>query len=170
MLSRVSRDLQQGVEQLLYEEAALLDDRRLDEWLDLFTDDARYVLLAREKVQHKGSGRLGDEFPTTVLTNDDKAFLVLRVRRLDTNLAHSERPPSFTRRLITNVRIQVRGSGTLAVRSNFQVYQGRLDLDDYTFHGTREDEWRQIEGAWKISRRQVLVDHIVLPRALTIFF
>ncbi len=30
------------VEQFLYREARLLDERRFDEWLELFTDDVRY--------------------------------------------------------------------------------------------------------------------------------
>jgi ethylbenzene dioxygenase subunit beta len=35
-------DVTQEVEQFLYREARLLDERRLHEWLELFTDDARY--------------------------------------------------------------------------------------------------------------------------------
>lgn len=36
--------LQHEVEQLLYQEARLLDDWNLDEWLTLYTEDARYVV------------------------------------------------------------------------------------------------------------------------------
>ena len=31
-----------NVEQFLYHEARLLDEQRLEEWLELFTDDATY--------------------------------------------------------------------------------------------------------------------------------
>ena len=36
--------LREAVEDFLYQEAALLDEWRLDEWLGLFTVDARYVV------------------------------------------------------------------------------------------------------------------------------
>ncbi len=39
----VEAALQHEVEQFLYHEAALLDARRFDEWLELFTDDAEYL-------------------------------------------------------------------------------------------------------------------------------
>ena len=35
------------VEQFLYHEARLLDERRLHEWLDLLTDDVRYWMPVR---------------------------------------------------------------------------------------------------------------------------
>jgi 3-phenylpropionate/cinnamic acid dioxygenase small subunit len=35
------------VEQLLYWEARLLDERRFHAWLDLFTDDVRYWMPVR---------------------------------------------------------------------------------------------------------------------------
>ena len=35
------------VEQFLYREARLLDDRQFHEWLQLFTDDARYFMAGR---------------------------------------------------------------------------------------------------------------------------
>ena len=34
--------LKQEIEDVLYREAELLDKRRYEEWLDLFTEDARY--------------------------------------------------------------------------------------------------------------------------------
>ncbi len=42
--------LQHRVEQFLYREVRLLSELRLEEWLDLFTDDARYWMPARETV------------------------------------------------------------------------------------------------------------------------
>src|SRR5437879_11288215 len=35
------------VEQFLYREARLLDERRFHDWLELFTDDVRYWMAAR---------------------------------------------------------------------------------------------------------------------------
>ena len=40
-------DMIRGVEQFLYREARLLDERRFHDWLGLFTDDVHYWMTAR---------------------------------------------------------------------------------------------------------------------------
>jgi len=40
-------DIIREVEQFLYREARLLDERRFHEWLELFTDDVRYWMAGR---------------------------------------------------------------------------------------------------------------------------
>ena len=55
---RVTPDLQHEVEQFLYHEAALLDERRFRDWLDLLADDIAYTLdtntLAQFRDRRKG--------------------------------------------------------------------------------------------------------------------
>ncbi len=166
----VSRDLQQEIEQFLYEEAALLDEGRFWEWLDLFTDDVRYWMPVRETLQARRDGLHPEDEPAVPLMDDDKNFLRLRVERLDTGLAHAEIPASRTRHLITNVRVRETEGGELEVLSNFHVYQGRVESTDYQFFGRREDRLRKVAGAWKIARRKIVLDHTVLSRALSTFF
>src|SRR6202022_5095443 len=43
------------VEQFLYREARLLDERRFHEWLELFTDDVRYSMAGRRNRYPKSS-------------------------------------------------------------------------------------------------------------------
>ena len=53
MSQPASAEVQHEVERFLHEEAALIDDRRLHEWLALFTDDAVYRMELRSKIlQH----------------------------------------------------------------------------------------------------------------------
>ena len=54
----MASNLRGEVEELYYLEAELLDDRRFDEWVDLFTDDARYWIPARQTTT---TGELADE-------------------------------------------------------------------------------------------------------------
>ena len=49
------------VQDFLYREAELLDERRYEEWLDLFTEDARYFMPMRRNVPHDGSARRSEE-------------------------------------------------------------------------------------------------------------
>jgi len=63
------------VEDLLYLEARLLDEWRLDEWLELYTSDARYVIPATDTAD-------GDPERDLVLIDDDRARMQSRVERL----------------------------------------------------------------------------------------
>ncbi len=103
-------EVQRAVEQFLYAEAWLLDERRFEEWLALFADDARYALHVREVAEPPDASAGAGARLSPPLFEDDLAFLTLRVRRLETRLAHAERPPSITRHLITNV-VVVQGDG-----------------------------------------------------------
>lgn len=167
-----NRDLHHEIEQFLFREAQLLDEGRFHEWLDLFTEDARYWVPTRQTIQGRREGIYQQDELAVSLINDDKRFLTLRVRRLDTELAHSETPPSRTRHLITNVQVEEDGqkSAELSVRSNFVVFQGRRERSDYQFFGRREDRLRKVGGSWKIAQRQVVLDHTVLPRGVSVFF
>jgi 3-phenylpropionate/cinnamic acid dioxygenase small subunit len=162
--------VQGEVERLYAYEAYLLDERRFDEWVGLFTEDAVYSLAVREVVQSR------DEEPTPLrealptLIAEGPAFLTMRVRRLDTHLAHAEQPPSLTRHLITNVLVHEASSDETRTSSNFQVYQARIDISAHTFFGKREDTLRKVGGQWRIAQRQVVLDTSLLPRTLTIFF
>ena len=164
------RDLHYEVEQFLYREARLLDDGQLHEWLDLFTEDARYWMPSRLTMQHRREGIYEEEEFAVALIRDDKDFLTKRVRRLDTGLAHAETPPSRTRHLITNVEVVESAGDEVTAHSNFVVFQGRRDRMSYQFYGKREDRLRRVDGDWRIARRKVVLDHVVLPRGLSVLF
>ncbi|KAA8939247.1 MAG: aromatic-ring-hydroxylating dioxygenase subunit beta, partial [Mycobacterium sp.] len=78
------------VEDFLYREALLLDEWRLDEWAQLFTEDAHYVVPANDLPDPAPDGDL-------VLVNDDKFMLLARVERLKSRKAHREYPHATTR-------------------------------------------------------------------------
>jgi 3-phenylpropionate/cinnamic acid dioxygenase small subunit len=162
--------LQWEVEQFLYREAELLDARRFDEWLELFTDDAHYWMPLRlnrdrreEASDESGPGELS-------MFDDDKPFLAARIRRLHTGRAWAEDPPSRTRHLITNVRIEGAGA-ELMVRSNFVVYRNRLADEVDLYAGAREDVLRRLEGRLRIAKRKILLDqNVLLSKNLAVFF
>ncbi len=162
--------LQWEVEQFLYHEAELLDSRRFDEWLELFTDDLHYWMPLRfnrarheEAAEESGRGDLS-------LFDDDKPFLAARIRRLGTGRAWAEDPPSRTRHLITNVKIEGAGA-ELNVRSNFIVYRNRLEGEVDLYAGSREDLMRRSGAELRIARRKIVLDqNVLLSKNLSIFF
>jgi biphenyl 2,3-dioxygenase beta subunit len=162
--------LQREVEQFLYREAELLDARRFDEWLELFTDDAHYSMPLRynRDRREEASDESGPE--ELSMFDDDKPFLAARIRRLHTGRAWAEDPPSRTRHLVTNVRIEDAGAD-LMVRSNFIVYRNRLADEVDLYAGSREDLLRRVEGRLRIARRKVRLDqNVLLSKNLAIFF
>jgi 3-phenylpropionate/cinnamic acid dioxygenase small subunit len=167
----VRSDLVLSVEQFLYYEAKLQDDRRLHDWLGLFTEDARYSLQVREIAEGEGPMALSAGQLSRPLVDDDLAFLTLRVKRLETRLAHSEQPPSFTRRLLSNVLVEADpNEDEVAAHCNFVVFQTRPDLQDHMLVGSRQDRLRPVGGSWKIAARRVVLEKSTLPRSISIFF
>ncbi|HEY7066559.1 MAG TPA: aromatic-ring-hydroxylating dioxygenase subunit beta [Chloroflexota bacterium] len=140
----------QEIEQFFYYEAALLDEWRLDEWLTLFTEDARYVMPSTDHPETDPRETLG-------LINDDMVRLRGRVERLKSRRAHREFPWSRTRRLVTNVRVkEVDGDDVLATAS-FLVYRirgGHMDplVGQYQYRLTR------VAGQFKIRLRRAQLD------------
>jgi 3-phenylpropionate/cinnamic acid dioxygenase small subunit len=170
-MTRVDVDLQLEVERLLSTEAYMLDERRFLEWLELFTDDATYAVSVREAVQLRDEGSTLRPYPEVPLFDEDHAFTTIRVKRLETRLAHAEQPPSLTRHLITNVLIHENATADeLHVSSHFQVYQHRPGFAEHVYCGKREDTLQRIAGQWRIAARRVVLDTSLLPGTISIFF
>lgn len=142
--------LQREVEAFLFQEAALLDDWRLDEWLELFTDEARYVVPATD-------AREGDLRETLSIINDDMARLRGRVERLKSRHAHREFPWSRTRRLITNVRITEATQEEIRVTASFLVYRIRSGHVDPLI-GRYDYTLRRVDGGLKVAYRKAMLD------------
>ncbi len=162
----VDAALQHEVEQFLFHEAALLDARRFDEWLEQFTDNAIY--LSPIVPIHQAPQAIPLEHGFGIF-NEDRRFLELRIARLKTRYAHAEQPPSRTRHLLSNVRISAAtNKKDLEVAANFIVFQSRLEDTEAFFVGAREDSLIQTDTGWRIACRRILFDHRTLPRALSV--
>jgi len=145
------------VTEWLNHEAQLLDDGDFHQWLDLLTDDVRYQMplrLTRER---------GDS-PDVSFGNqsflDDRATLELRIRRLDTDFAWAEDPPSRTRRFVTNVRVEDgEASGELRVRSYLLLYRNRGDESAADLlSAERLDVLVRVSGRWLLRSRVIRLD------------
>lgn len=160
----VPRSLREEVEDFLYEEAALLDEWRLDEWAALFTEDARYVVPTADL-------REGDPNQDVVYINDDIVRLRARVKRLNSRHAHRENPSSRTRRFISNVRVRETENSDLAVTANALVYRFRGG-EDAPFVGRYEYTLKRVDGGFRISYRRAVLDHETLAHhgAVSIIF
>ena len=161
-------ELQYDVEQFLYSEARLLDEWKYLEWLGLFTEDVSYWLPSRESMDDPNVGISEDK--DLAIYDDDKTFLAARVARLDSAMAHAERPQSRTRHFVSNIQVAEKGQGTVEVHSNILVYQSRQERTEVTYVGRREDHLRKEGDSWRISFRKIVLDPTIIPRSISVFF
>jgi 3-phenylpropionate/cinnamic acid dioxygenase small subunit len=107
----------EDVEALLYREARLLDENRLEEWLALFTDDAVYWVPA--------GGEAPDPVRHVSFVYDDRQRLGLRVERLQGSHAYAQDPPSRLCRMVTNVEVGGADHGEIEVHSVLTIVEVR---------------------------------------------
>jgi biphenyl 2,3-dioxygenase beta subunit len=150
------------VEEFLYLEASLLDERRHEEWLALLTDDIHYWMPIRRTTTAK---EVANEFTRPggmAFFDDDKKTLSLRVQRLVAGRAWAEDPPSRTRRLVTNTRILLLEDQEITVGVNFQLYRTRLNSEEDSWIGRREDLLRRVDGKLQLARRHIFLEQTVI--------
>ena len=158
--------LKHEVEEFLFLEADVLDSRRYEDWLDLLTEDIHYWMPVRRTTTARDVDREFTQPGGVAFFDDDFATLKMRVDRMLLGRAWAEDPPSRTRRLITNVRVVTgdgRGEGAeVTVASNFQLYRTRLDSEEDSWIGRREDVLRRVDGAFRLARRHVFLEQTVI--------
>ncbi len=139
------------VEDFLIHEAMLLDEWRLDEWLELLTDDATYEIPPNDTPD--GSSR-----NALFILADDIVRIRERVIRLKSPNCHAEFPHSRTRRLIANVRIVDIEGDLITVAANFVCYRFRRHERIREFVGRYRFVLRFTDGRFKIKARRTVLD------------
>jgi p-cumate 2,3-dioxygenase beta subunit len=145
--SSISR---QEVEDFLFAEAALLDEWRLQEWLEMLTEDATYHIPPTDLPGAVKSN-------TLFIIADDAVRIRSRVKQLLGKSAWAENPPSRTRRIIGNVRILGQEGDSIRVTANFAIYRMRFELID-TYVGRYEYTLVKRDGQLKIRERKAILD------------
>jgi p-cumate 2,3-dioxygenase beta subunit len=162
-MSEAKEVTRQQVEDFLYEEAALLDAWKLDDWLALLTDDAVYNVPSNDRPD-------ADSKDTLFIIADDIRRIRARVTRLKDKSAHAEFPHSRTHRMISNVRILARDGSSLKVEANFCVHRFRRDGNVRPYVGHYRYELRVDAGKLKIARREAIIDSMELGAAGAVSF
>jgi 3-phenylpropionate/cinnamic acid dioxygenase small subunit len=170
-------ELKDDVENFLYREAELLDERRFPEWLELLTDDLVYFMPLHRNVKFGSPEpertRIGIDIGWF---DEDKWTLSKRVEQLMTGIHWAEEPASRVSHLVSNVQIhEVRPSldepAEVVAKSRFLIYQNRVENETAIFVGKRTDLLRRRDATWKLARREIWLDQSVLQaKNLSVFF
>lgn len=169
----IETELKNEIDQFLYFEASLLDDRRYSDWYRLFAEDLHYRMPNRmNRLMHES-----DQENTTEkqfnLFDETKTSLGWRVRQVESRKHWAEDPPSRARHLVTNIRVEPSDvADEYWVRCNFLIYRNRLESEVDFWVGERQDVLRRLEArAWQIARRTIILDqNVILSKNLSIFF
>jgi 3-phenylpropionate/cinnamic acid dioxygenase small subunit len=163
--------LQDDIEQFYYEEAAILDDHRYADWIELFTDDTHYFMPIRRTRTRRELDKEFTKPGEMAYFDDDKMLLNGRVLKFLSGTSWAEDPPSRTRHMIHNVRIVDDRGDELDVEANFHIYRTRLKSEEDAWVGKRCDTLRRDGDTFKIAKRWILLDQtVLLARNLSTFF
>lgn len=154
---------------LLYREADLLDSYRFAEWLEMMAPDLTYTMPVRTS-QFLTDGKGFDAKAT--FFDDDLESLTTRVKRLETEFAWAETPPSRTRHFISNTMLEPCDDGEVRARSHFMVTRTRSDNGYQMFTGERQDTLRRgDDDGLRFARRVILPDQTTITATnLSVFF
>ena len=170
--------LKTDIEDFLYAEADLMDERRFREWLDLLTEDITYFMPVRRNVKfgHHASRENTRQGEGISWFDEDKWTLTKRVDQILTGVHFAEEPLSRVCHMVSNVQIRratpsVDNPHEVEVRCRFLVYQNRVEYETYTFVGKRSDVLRKTPQGWRIAQREIILDqNVLLAKNLSTFF
>jgi len=152
--------------EFLYDEAGLLDLQKFDDWAEILDKDLSYTAPLR--ITRQGPDRANTIVRTTLHFDDDYGSIMARLQRLDTKSAWAEDPPSRTRRFVTNVRVwESVKPGEYEVESYLLLSRSRYEQSTLQMLScVRHDLVRRSgPGAFKLARREIIIDQSVLGMA-----
>ena len=138
--------------------AAALDEQRLMDWVELFDDNAHYVVLSRENFERN--------LPVGLIYCENKGMIRDRAFALKETAMFA---PRYVRHLIANLAVEAEASdGTIAARANYVVLQVLFDRPDATLHqvGSYYYRFRRTEKGLKLVERRCVYDNLLVPNAL----
>jgi 3-phenylpropionate/cinnamic acid dioxygenase small subunit len=165
--------LQHEVAQFLFREARLLDERRLEEWLELLDERLHYWMPMRRNIKFGDWDREFTDADTEInWFNEGKDILAGRIRQINTGVHWPEEPVSRFEHIVSNVEVVGAQGDQINVNSKFFCYQNRLQDEVNHWVGRREDLLRRdSETGFKIVKRKIiLAQNVMLPKVVNTFF
>jgi anthranilate 1,2-dioxygenase small subunit len=140
--------------------AAALDEQRLTDWVEMFTDDAFYVVISRENADRG--------LPVGLIYCENKGMIFDRAFALEKTAMFA---PRYLRHVIGN--LQVLGeepNGDIRARANYVVVQVLFDRPDAKLHqvGVYYDRFRRVGDTLKLAERRCVYDSLLVDNALCI--
>jgi anthranilate 1,2-dioxygenase small subunit len=138
--------------------AAALDEQRLTDWTEMFTEDAFYVVISRENADHA--------LPVGLIYCDSKRMIQDRAFALEKTTMFA---PRYLRHIIGNLQVMGEdGNGAIRARANYALIQVLYDRPEAKLHqvGAYHDVFRRVDGVLKLAERRCVYDSLLIDNAL----
>jgi anthranilate 1,2-dioxygenase small subunit len=138
--------------------AAALDEQRLTDWAEMFTEDAFYVVISRENADRG--------LPVGLIYCDSKRMIHDRAFALEKTTMFA---PRYLRHIIGNLQVLGADSnGAIRARANYALIQVLYDRPEAKLHqvGAYHDVFRRVEGVLKLAERRCIYDSLLIDNAL----
>lgn len=145
-------DLRSDLADFLYREAALLDEHRFEEWLDLLADDYRYVVPQMLITDDDVAPRYDER---AYLVMESKSSMRLKLSRGASEFAWAMRPPAVERRFVTNVTVDPLDADRYEVRSMILVSWARGPVPLTLYPASRVDVIARTADGFVVHSRTV---------------
>ncbi len=147
--------------EILYREAWYLDNRRWDDWLSIYAEDAIYWVPAM----------VGDDDWTDNPDNDvslmymDRTGLEARIFRIESEDSYATDPLPHTAHLVTNVLTHGDSEGLIMVTASWMVRSYSRLRGEASRAGLYEFGLRETSDGLKIAHKKIFIhdDRIVGP-------
>ena len=151
-----ARDVRQRVEDLSFEYADALDERRLEDWVALFTDDATYRAVSAENVARG--------LPLATMLCAGRGMLLDRVTAIQETLTYA---PRVLRHMLSGIRVRGHDDTALLVEANFLVLETLDGEETRVFAAGRYHDEVVVEGDNLRFRQKIAIyDSPLVPTSL----
>ncbi len=153
----ISADVRDAIHDLMADYCHYIDDDRLEDWLDFFTEDCVYKILSRENVEN--------DLPLELLSCRNKNMLRDRILSLrEANIYNIH----FDKHILGAVRILAEENSAYRVQANYTVYQSNQDGVSELFNvGTYRDLIVFADGKPLFKEKIAIADTFGIPRLLS---
>ena len=154
------------IEDFLYYEARLLDDRKFEEWLECYREDAEYWMPAwdvDDTLTQDPQQEISLIYYPTRAGLEDRVFRIRTERSSATSI-----PEPRTNHYITNVEILERRDGEVDIRFNWISYYFRYNhTDDY--FGTTFITLDTSEEQLRIAKKKIVLKNDYIHHVVDIY-
>ncbi len=141
---------------LLNRHAELIDEDRLEEWVELFTDESTYRIVPREN-HDRG-------LPVSIIVCANKRMIRDRIVSLRNA---NEYNLHYDRHLISGIRAGVLADGSYQIAANYAVFQTTMGGESRLFSvGRYRDKAVLREDRLLFTEKLVIVDTFSVPTLL----
>jgi anthranilate 1,2-dioxygenase small subunit len=152
------RELRFEFEELLIDYVECLDEGRLEEWPEFFSEGGVYKLVGRENVEQG--------LPLATMSCDSKAMMRDRVTAIRKALFYS---PRYLRHLTSNLKIVGQEGAAWMAQANYVVFQTLQDEETKVFNAGKYIDKIVLEGGkYRFKEKIVVYDTVQIPGMIVI--